>query len=143
MATVLLRCVFCDTLNRVDVGRMSDGPRCADCKKPILLDRPQKTTDADFDRMIAESGLPVLVDFWADWCGPCKMIAPALEEISEELADKVTIAKMDIMENTGVPGRIGVQSIPLMVLFKDGKPVAQKLGAAPKGQLKGWLEGEL
>ncbi len=100
-------------------------------------------TDASFQADVLDSEKPVLVDFWADWCGPCKMIAPALEEISEELADKVTIAKMDIMENTGVPGRIGVQSIPLMVLFKDGKPVAQKLGAAPKGQLKGWLEGEL
>ncbi len=100
-------------------------------------------TDASFQTDVLESDKPVLVDFWADWCGPCKMIAPALEEISEELSDKVTIAKMDIMENTGIPGSIGVQSIPLMVLFKDGKPVAQKLGAAPKSQLKGWLEGEL
>ncbi len=100
-------------------------------------------TDDSFKADVLDSGKPVLVDFWAEWCGPCKMIAPALEEISEELADKVTIAKMDIMENTGIPGQIGVQSIPLMVLFKDGKPVAQKLGAAPKGQLKGWLEGEL
>lgn len=100
-------------------------------------------TDASFQADVLDSDKPVLVDFWADWCGPCKMIAPALEEISEELSDKVTIAKMDIMENTGVPGQIGVQSIPLMVLFKDGKPVAQKLGAAPKSQLKGWLEGEL
>lgn len=100
-------------------------------------------TDASFQTDVLESDKPVLVDFWADWCGPCKMIAPALEEISEELSDKVTIAKMDIMENTGIPGSIGVQSIPLMVLFKDGKPVAQKLGAAPKSQLKGWLESEL
>ena len=100
-------------------------------------------TDASFAADVLESDKPVLVDFWADWCGPCKMIAPALEEISDELGDKVTIAKMDIMENTQVPGQIGVQSIPLMVLFKDGKPVAQKLGAAPKNQLKGWLEGQL
>jgi thioredoxin 1 len=100
-------------------------------------------TDASFAADVLQSDQPVLVDFWADWCGPCKMIAPALEEISEELAGKVTIAKMDIMENTQVPGQIGVQSIPLMVLFKGGKPVAQKLGAAPKSQLKGWLEGEL
>lgn len=100
-------------------------------------------TDSSFQTDVLDSDKPVLVDFWADWCGPCKMIAPALEEISEELAGRVTVAKMDIMENTGVPGQIGVQSIPLMVLFKDGKPVAQKLGAAPKSQLKGWLESEL
>ena len=100
-------------------------------------------TDNSFKSDVLESDKPVLVDFWADWCGPCKMIAPALEEISEELGDKVTIAKMDIMENTGVPGEMGVQSIPLMVLFKNGQPVSQKLGAAPKSQLKDWLESEL
>jgi thioredoxin 1 len=100
-------------------------------------------TDASFAEDVLGSDKPVLVDFWADWCGPCKMIAPALEEISDELADKVSIVKIDIMENTQVPGDIGVQSIPLLVLFKDGKAVAQKLGAAPKSQLKGWLESVL
>ena len=100
-------------------------------------------TDASFAAEVLASDKPVLVDFWADWCGPCKMIGPSLEEISEELADKVTIAKVDIMENTDTAAKYGVQSIPLMVLFKNGQPVAQKLGAAPKSQLKGWLEGEL
>jgi len=100
-------------------------------------------TDASFDADVLQSGKPVLVDFWADWCGPCKMIGPSLEEISEELADKVTIAKVDIMENTETASRFGVQSIPLLVLFKDGQPVAQKLGAAPKSQLKAWIEGAL
>ena len=102
---------------------------------------PTKTiTDGSFQTEVLDSATPVLVDFWADWCGPCKMIAPALEEISDELAGKVTIAKMDIMENPEVPGRIGVQSIPYLVLFKDGQPVAEMLGARPKSQLKGWIE---
>ena len=100
-------------------------------------------TDASFAADVLQSDKPVLVDFWAEWCGPCKMIGPSLEEISDELGDKVSIVKMDIMENTDVPGQVGVQSIPLMVLFKDGKQVAQKLGAAPKSQLKAWLESVL
>ena len=100
-------------------------------------------TDSSFATDVLEASGPVLVDFWAEWCGPCKMIGPSLEEISEELAGQLTIAKMDIMENTSVPADIGVQSIPLMVLFKDGKAVAQKLGAAPKSQLKSWIESVL
>lgn len=103
----------------------------------------KQVTDASFQSDVLEASGPVLVDFWADWCGPCKMIAPALEELSDELGDKVTIAKLDIMENPEVAGRMGVQSIPLMILFKDGQPVAQKLGAAPKSQLRNWIESEL
>lgn len=100
-------------------------------------------TDETFQSEVLGSDKPVLVDFWADWCGPCKMIAPALEEISDELGDSVTIAKMDIMESTGVPADMGVQSIPLMVLFKNGEEVARKVGAAPKSQLKEWIESAI
>ncbi len=100
-------------------------------------------TDASFAIDVLGSDKPVLVDFWADWCGPCKMIGPSLEEISEELGDRLDIVKVDIMENTNTASQFGVQSIPLMILFKDGKPVAQKLGAAPKGALKSWIEGVL
>jgi thioredoxin 1 len=100
-------------------------------------------TDASFQSDVLDASKPVLVDFWADWCGPCKMIAPALEELSEELGERVTIAKMDIMENPDVPGQMGVQSIPYLVLYKDGAPVANLRGAAPKSQLKSWLLGAL
>jgi len=105
---------------------------------------PTKTvTDASFSADVLQSDKPVLVDFWADWCGPCKMIAPALEEIADELGDKVTIAKVDIMANPDTASSMGVQSIPLLKLFKNGQPVADLLGARPKSQLKAWLEGEL
>ena len=99
-----------------------------------------KVDQSNFQAEVLNSAEPVIVDFWAEWCGPCKMIAPALEEISDELSGQVTIAKMDIMETPDVPGRIGVQSIPYLVLFKDGQPVADMLGARPKSQLKGWIE---
>src|SRR5690606_8619541 len=100
-------------------------------------------TDASLQADVLDSSTPVLVDFSADWCGSWKMIATALDESSDELAGQLTIAKLVIMENTEIAGQVGVQSIPLMVLFKDGKPVAQKLGAAPKRQLKGWIESVL
>lgn len=100
-------------------------------------------TDETFQSDVLDSDKPVLVDFWAEWCGPCKMIAPSLEEISDELADQVTIAKMDITENPEVPGKMGVQSIPYLVLFKNGQPVAKQAGASPKNALKGWIEQAL
>lgn len=100
-------------------------------------------TDASFQKDVLDSDKPVLVDFWAEWCAPCKMIAPALEELSEELADKVTIAKVDIVENTDVATSLGILGIPYLAVYKNGKLVAERKGGAPKGQLKAWLESEL
>lgn len=101
------------------------------------------TTDASFQYDVLEAKKPVLVDFWAEWCGPCKMIGPALEEISDELKEQVTIVKVNIDENPDAPARYGVRGIPTMLLFKDGEVKATKVGAAPKSQLKTWLESEL
>ncbi len=103
----------------------------------------QTITDQSFATDVLGADKPVLVDFWAEWCGPCKMIAPALEELSQSMGDKVTIAKLNIDENPETPGKYGVRGIPTMLLFKNGEPVAQKVGAMPKSQLAAWLEGVL
>jgi thioredoxin 1 len=99
--------------------------------------------DDNFGTDVLASDKPVLVDFWAEWCGPCKMIGPALEEISEELGEKVTIAKLNIDDHPDTPSKYGVRGIPTMILFKNGEPVDTKVGAAPKAQLKSWLEAAL
>ncbi len=100
-------------------------------------------TDASFGQDVLGASKPVLVDFWAEWCGPCRMIAPALEELSTELGEKVIIAKLNIDDNPDAPAKYGVRGIPTMILFKDGQPAATKVGAAPKSALQGWLEGQL
>ncbi|QJU58693.1 thioredoxin TrxA [Sphingomonas sp. AP4-R1] len=100
----------------------------------------KKITDTSFESDVLKADGPVLVDFWAEWCGPCRMIGPALEELSDELGEKVTITKINIDENPETPGKYGVRGIPTMILFKDGAPAATKVGAAPKSALKGWLE---
>ena len=98
-----------------------------------------KVTDDSFESEVLKAGKPVLVDFWAEWCGPCKQIAPALDQISEELADQVTVAKVDIDANPMSPGRYGVRGIPTMLLFKDGQVASMKVGAMPKSKILEWL----
>lgn len=97
-------------------------------------------TDANFDAEVKQSSVPVVVDFWAEWCGPCRMIGPSLEELSEEYGDKVKIVKVNVDENPESPAQLGVRGIPALFLFKNGEVVSNKIGAAPKAALKAWID---
>ena len=97
-------------------------------------------TDATFDAEVKNSDIPVVVDFWAEWCGPCKQIGPALEELSNEYGDRVKIVKVNVDENPNSPAQLGVRGIPALFLFKDGEIVSNRAGAAPKAALQGWIE---
>jgi thioredoxin 1 len=113
------------------------------CTTKEIIMATKSVGDNDFAATVLASGKPVLVDFWAEWCGPCKMIGPSLEEISEELAGQVEIVKLNIDDHPDTPAKYGVRGIPTMILFKGGEIADTKVGAAPKAQLKSWLEAAL
>lgn len=100
----------------------------------------KQVTDSDFDSEVLKSQIPVLVDFWAEWCGPCRMLAPSIDELSKELAGKVKIVKMNVDENPKIPSAIGIRGIPTMIIFKDGEQASTKVGALPKASIAEWIE---
>jgi thioredoxin 2 len=128
--TVIVQCPFCSAPNRIDLNRLSAGPKCAKCGKPIHLDRPQKVTDSGFDRTIASASVPVLVDFYADWCGPCKMMAPTLDELAHKRAGEVLILKLDTEANPLTASRFGIRGIPTVIAFQGGKERGRRVGLA-------------
>ena len=104
------------------------------------MSAPVKVSDASFQNDVLNSKKPVVVDFWAEWCGPCRMIAPALEELASEMSNQVTIAKINIDENPGVPQKFGVRGVPTLMIFSQGQVAATKVGALPKSKIKEWIE---
>jgi thioredoxin 1 len=107
------------------------------------MSAPIKVTDASFPDDVLNAKKPVLVDFWAEWCGPCRMIAPALDELATELAEKITVVKINIDENPNTPQKYGVRGIPTMMIFAQGQVAATKVGALPKSKIKEWIESSI
>ncbi len=131
-----VECVFCGTMNRVDLERAADRPKCGECGRPILLDRPVRVTDAGLARVVADATVPLMVDFYADWCGPCKVMAPLLDELARARMGRLLVAKLDTDRNPEATRRYGIQSIPTLVLFRDGEEAAREVGAIPRQRLE-------
>lgn len=131
-----LRCQFCETWNRIDAARAADRPKCGKCGTPMLLDRPIKLDDETFERTIKESDLPVLVDFYADWCAPCKMMAPFVDEIAAEYIGRALVAKVDTDRAQKATAPLGIRGIPTSIVFKNGTEFARKVGAVPRAGLE-------
>ena len=137
--TLTVACQFCGTLNRVAVDRVADGPKCGSCSRPILLDRPLHVSDETFQQVIRDTEIPVLVDFYADWCGPCKIMAPLLDDLAHERMGQLLVLKLDTDRNPVTQQAFGVRSIPTMILFRGGKEAARQTGAFPRAQLEAFV----
>jgi len=135
-----LRCQFCASWNSVDVTRAAGRPKCGKCGKPMLLDRPIHLDDDSFARTIAESKVPVLVDFYADWCGPCKMMAPAVDQLAANYAGKALVAKLDTDASQKTSTAFNIRGIPTSIVFDEGKEVARQSGAIPYATLAAMLD---
>jgi thioredoxin 2 len=139
-STATVACPFCGTLNRVDMERVADRPKCGKCGKPILLDRPIAVTDATFDKVTKDTTVPVVVDFYADWCGPCKIMAPLLDDVAHQRAGKLLIVKLDTDRNPLTGQRFGIKGIPTLIAFRKGEEVGRRVGAVPPAELEAFLK---
>jgi thioredoxin 2 len=140
---VTVQCQFCQTWNRVDTTRVVDRPKCGKCSRPMLLDRPVPLTEETFDRTIRESEVPVLVDFYADWCQPCKLMAPFVDEVAAAYQGRALVAKLNTDRAQRTSNGLGIRGIPTTIVYRDGKEVARHTGAMRRQELEGLLKQAL
>jgi thioredoxin 2 len=136
-------CPHCEAVNRVPQARLADGPKCGKCRRQLFGGHPVALTDRTFDRQLTRSDLPLVVDFWATWCAPCKMMAPAYEQAAGHIEPRARLAKVDTEQNPLLAQRYAIRSIPTLAIFKGGHQVASQPGAMGPQQLVQWIETQL
>ena len=142
-ATTNIVCPHCNTVNRIPAARLGDRPVCGSCKKPVFTGHPLELHEGNFNQQLMRSDIPVVVDFWAPWCGPCMMMAPAYEQAAAELEPRVRLAKLNTEEARQLAGKYAIRSIPTIALFDHGREVTRQSGAMQLPQLVQWIEGQI
>jgi len=136
-------CPHCDAVNRIPGARLMQGPKCGKCHRPLFNGHPIELTSANFQKHVSRGDIPVLVDFWAPWCGPCKMMAPAYEQVAQQIEPRVRLAKVNTDAEQTLGARFGIRSIPTMALFKGGHEVARQAGAMGARDIMRWVQEHL
>lgn len=136
-------CPHCDAVNRIPKARLNEQPKCGKCHRPLFTAHPVELTAANFNKHISRSDIPVLVDFWAPWCGPCKMMAPQFEQAAAQLEPRVRLAKVNTEAEQALGAQYGIRSIPTLALFKGGREIARQPGAMGATDIARWVNGNL
>ena len=136
-------CPQCDAVNRIAVERLVEQPKCGKCHRPVFSGRPFELTAANFQKHVSRSDVPILVDFWAPWCGPCKMMAPAFEQAAQQLEPRVRAVKVNTEAEQALGAQFGIRSIPTLALFKGGQEVARQAGAMGAVDIVRWTQAQL
>jgi thioredoxin 2 len=143
MNTLHIVCPHCHTVNRISSERLSQHPRCGQCKEALFTGHPLELTGPIFKQYIGRNDIPVVVDFWADWCGPCKMMAPSYAQAAVTLEPQVRLAKLNTEQEQSIAAQFNIRSIPTLVIFKSGREIARKSGAMSTTDIVRWINNSL